>query len=147
MVYAWKLKGLYSQDAQLVGSELERIFATHGSLDPATIVSESVDEAAPLHPLFEWNNDAAAEKYRQHQARQIVRSIVTVSESPSGPVETRAFVRTQVTYEPLNIAMQSQDKVEYLLQRAMMELHDFQRRYDSLEALRPVFAAIDEVTA
>lgn len=145
MTYQWKVKGLYPVEAQTAASELERIYDAYGQLDPADIVKESESETAPLHPCFEWDDGRAAQKYREHQAQGILRAIVTVAEAPSGPVETRAFVRTQEAYEPIAVAMQSEDKMVLLLKRAMSELHDFQRRYDSLAALQPVFRAIDSV--
>lgn len=145
MIYSWKLQGLYQIEAQTAGNELERIYAQTGRLDPATIVRESESEDAVLHPLFEWNDREAAKQYREHQARQIVRALVTVAPTPTGPVQARAFVRTEVTYEPLSVALQSTDKARYLLQKALAELTDFQHRYNTLEALQPVFQAIDDL--
>jgi hypothetical protein len=39
------------------------------SLTPAVVVEESRDEAALLHPMFEWDDASAAERYRQGMAR------------------------------------------------------------------------------
>lgn len=63
MVYSWKMTGLYQIPAQAAGEELARICKEHGGeMSPQTIVEESRPEAAPLHPVFEWNDTVAAEE-------------------------------------------------------------------------------------
>ena len=43
-----------------------------GRLTPEIIVNGARSPTSPLHDLFEWDNTAAAEKWRLHQAREIV---------------------------------------------------------------------------
>lgn len=147
MVYRWKLPGVIPVDAQTAGEELQRICTEHGGLDPADIVDESRDTSAPLHPCFEWNDEVAAEKYRQTQAAQIVRSIVTVEETRSGPQEVRAFVHVQQKYHPISVVVNSADQMEELLKTALDELQAFRRKYSALSRLAPVIKAIDDVVA
>ena len=106
-------------DAQVAGEELQRIYREKGALNPAEIVDESRDSAAPLHPCFEWDDVAAAEKYRQTQAQMIVRSIVTVQETPNRePVETRAFVSVRQEYKPIEVVTSSEEQMQELLKTA-----------------------------
>ena len=104
-------------DAQDVGEELERIHAQHGSLKPADIVDESRPEDAVLHPVFEWDDQEAAEEYRKWQARYLVRSVVTVKED--GKTDS-AFVHVQITegYQPMSVVVSTPD----MLQSAKNEL-------------------------
>lgn len=56
-----------------------------GRLLPADVVEAARDPASPLHSHFEWNDSAAAEKYRLDQARTLIRSVkieVTVRDVP-----------------------------------------------------------------
>ena len=147
MVYRWKLPGVIPVDAQTAGEELGRIYEKRGALDPADIVDESRDSKAPLHPCFEWNDAAAAEKYRQSQAALIVRSIVTVEESTSGPQEVRAFVHVKENYHPISVVVNSEEQMEELLKMALDELKAFQRKYSVLLQLSPVMEAIKDVVA
>lgn len=147
MVYRWKLPGVIPVDAQTAGEELQRIYEERGGLSPAYIVDESRDTSAPLHPCFEWDNEAAAEKYRQTQAAQIVRSIVTVEETGSSPQEVRAFVHVQEKYHPISVVVNSEEKMEELLKTALAELQAFRRKYSTLSQLAPVMKAIDEVVS
>ena len=148
MIYKWKLPGLIPVDAQTAGEELERIYHEKGALNPADIVDESRDSAAPLHPCFEWDDIAAAEKYRQTQAMQIVRSIITIQESDKEKSqEVRAFVHVQESYHPISVVIGSKEQMEELLASALSELKAFQRKYNSLVELSPVFDAIEKVSA
>lgn len=147
MVYRWKLPGVIPVDAQTAGEELQRIFAERGELEPAHIVAESRDVGAPLHPCFEWNDEVAAEKYRQTQAAKIVRSILTVEETTSGPQEVRAFVHVQEKYCPISVVVNNADKMADLLEAALDELKAFRNKYRKLSELSAVMSAIDEVVA
>lgn len=147
MVYRWKLPGVIPVDAQTAGEELSRIYEERGGLNPAEIVDESRDAKAPLHPCFEWNDAEAAEKYRQSQAALIIRSIVTVEESPLGPQEVRAFVHVQENYHPISVVVNNEERMSELLKMALMELAAFRKKYASLEKLAPVFESIEKVSA
>jgi hypothetical protein len=65
-----------------------------GELHAATIVEEARNPRSVLHPLFEWDNDAAAESYRMVQAARIIRrvrvTVIPADDSP--PVTVRAYV-------------------------------------------------------
>jgi hypothetical protein len=67
-------------EAGQAGEELDRIRRNHGRLQPATVVDESRPEEAPLHPAFEWRDEVAAEKFREHQASDLIRQVRVVVE-------------------------------------------------------------------
>ena len=145
MVYQWKIPGIIPTDAQTAGNELDRIYQKHGELNPADIVDESRPDYAPLHPCFEWDDAKAAEKYREHQAGNIVRNITVVCDTQEEPKNVRAFVRVQSTYQPINIVLEDVDKTNELLQSALRELKAFRDKYKTLAALAPVLSAIEQV--
>lgn len=58
--------------------ELQRLYDENRRLTPALVLQEARDPASPLNSLFEWDNDAAAERWRLHQARQLIRSVRVV---------------------------------------------------------------------
>lgn len=147
MVYDWKIKGIYSVDAQTAGEELSRIYEETGSLEPSKIVDESRDENAPLHPCFEWDDYIAAEKYREKQAEGIVRCLVTVVEDEERKDTVRAFVHVKKEYHPIDIVISNEDMTKELLEVALRELRAFKRKYETLSELKPVFDAIDDISA
>lgn len=138
--------GIFPVTAQTAGEELTRIYERRGVLEPAEIVEESRDAAAPLHPCFEWDDAKAAEKYREHQAAKLVRAIVTVEETTKGPQYVRAFPHVEQHYHPIQVILSSEERTEELLHTALRELISFKKKYESLSALNGVFAAIDQLT-
>lgn len=97
MVYEWKKDAagptgkVKAKDA---GKIIKRLEKKHGGATPTAIVDEARPDDSPIHPWFEWDDSAAAEKYRQEQARSMVQQIVVVceSEGEGEPIECRAFV-------------------------------------------------------
>lgn len=147
MVYQWKLPGVMPVDAQVAGNELERVYQKYGNIEPTTVVDESRPASAPLHSCFEWDDAVAAERYRESQACQIIRSIVTVCEDAQTPVTTRAFVNVSDGYTPISVVVNTPNQLEVLLSAAFKELAAFKRKYSTLNQLRPVLDAIDLLTS
>ena len=144
MTYQWKVPGIMPVDAQTVGNELQRIYERDGVIEPETVVAESQTPSAPLHSCFEWDDAKAAHKYRITQAQNIIRAIVVADEAKQP--ETRAFVNVQREYHPVSVVVRNPEKREILLQNALNELRWFERKYNALQELSNVFAAIKEVT-
>lgn len=144
MTYQWKVPGIMPVDAQTAGNELQRIYERDGVIEPETVVAESQTPSAPLHSCFEWDDEKAAHKYRITQAQNIIRAIVVVDEAKQP--ETRAFVNVQREYHPVSVVVRNPEKREILLQNALNELRWFERKYNTLQELSNVFAAIKEVT-
>ena len=144
MTYRWKVPGIMPVDAQTAGNELQRIYERDGVIEPETVVAESQTPSAPLHSCFEWDDEKAAHKYRITQAQNIIRAIVVVDDAKQP--ETRAFVNVQREYHPVSVVVRNPEKREILLQNALNELRWFERKYNTLQDLSNVFAAIKEVT-
>lgn len=148
MIYKWKLPGMYPVDANTAGEEIAAIYNEKGRCDPADVVERSRPEVAPLHSCFEWDDAEAAEKYREEQARGMIRSLSVVVESTpdiDAPVTVRAFHHVEHTYQPISVVVNDEDKMTELLQRAMCELDSFKRKYSQLSELKPIFREIDKL--
>jgi hypothetical protein len=97
-------------DAEAVGVELERIHAEREGLRPAEVVEEARPKTAALHPAFEWNNGVAGEKWREHQARKLIRSIEVVEDRDGEePLATKVYVHVQDAYHPVEQVIRSPD--------------------------------------
>lgn len=81
--------------AEVVGCALSELHAQHGSLSPSAVLEAARPEASPLHPVFQWNNDKAAEEYRMWQARELIRNVRVVRE---GGDSVAAFVHVDKHY-------------------------------------------------
>lgn len=152
MIYQWKDGSMPKVDAQAAGQEMERLRTMrNGRLEAKDLVEQSRDPSAPLHPAFEWDNDAAAEAYRIDQARYLIRSIevVVLPEPEAKPV--RAFVSVRRdddrSYTSVAHAMSDPELRQQVLDNALRELEAWRNRYAELVELANVFAAIDEARA
>lgn len=143
--YEWKTSGLFKVDANIAGQELERIYKRDGAIDPSVIVDESRPDNAPLHDCFEWDDEKAAQLYRERQARTMIANVVMVGE-PKKETYTRAFVHVEHEYRPLKVVLENKDMTQELLRNALRELKCFEAKYRELSDLAPVFDAIQKVT-
>lgn len=149
MIYQWKSGARIRADANAAGAQFEALEKSVG-LSAETVLDANRPEDAPLHDEFEWQDDIAAEEWRKHQARHLINCICITAESedePEAPV--RAFFKTTESreYENLQTIITHADKRRALLETALRELTAFERKYHTIEALTPVFRAIEEVRA
>ena len=145
MVYQLKPGSRIKSAAAVVGAECERL-EREGRLTAKELVNENRPEDAPLHKEFEWRDDVAGELWREHQARNIINSVIVVGDEQQEPV--RAFFNIEVsepTYHSIETIMQSTDRRAALLKSALRELETFRTKYETLSELSRVFDAIREV--
>lgn len=138
--------------AQVAGDELERIrVKSNGQMTPRAVVDESRPDDAPLHPVFEWDDEVAAEAWREEQARYVIRSVAVVYEEAPQQEPQRAFVSVSVekrpSYTSTAAALSDADLRQQVLQRALSELASWRKRYAELNELAKVFTAIDKIAA
>ena len=147
MIYQWKTK-YFKSDPQQAGELCEELSKTIG-LTPKNLVDASREEDAPLHKDFEWDNSKAAEAFREHQARILIRNLITVDVVSEQSEPVRAFYNIENSnvnagiYESAVSIMSSDEKRAILLRNAKEELNRFKRKYSALKELSDVFKAID----
>ena len=145
-MYSFKKGSFIKADANVAGAMCEQLEKTIG-LTPKNLLDANRAEDAPLHSCFEWNDGEAAEKYRESQARHIINCLCLKTEQKeTEPV--RAFFNIEKTvYESTGIIIQQEDKRTALLRQALRELEAFQRKYNTLKELKPVFDAVEQISA
>jgi hypothetical protein len=80
-------------DQAEIEKAVRRIHERDGVCSPRAFVDAARPEESRLHNLFDWDDAAAAESWRQHQARaHIARVKILVEERP-----TPAFVHVTIT--------------------------------------------------
>lgn len=149
--YAWSPGARYSGDAQKVGTEIERIRkAGAGSLEPEAVVEHARSHNSVLHTYFEWDDEKAAHSYRVSQAGDLIRAVqVDITRSNiEKPKTIRAFVSVKQggerSYTSTLHAMNDQQLRAQVLATAWAELLALRRKYEHLEELGRIFAAMDE---
>lgn len=136
-------------------AELKQIQADEpdGLLKPADVVNFARNPDTELHKHFEWDDSEAAARFRIEQARGLIQR-VWVTVLPNEAVAHRAFVsllpdRTSAGggYRDIESVMTDPIKTRSYLETALAEFRALQRKYHSVEALAPVYSALDRVTA
>jgi len=108
----------------------------------------------PTHEFFEWDDSAAASRYRVQQARYLLRTIHVIVESNEVEIETRAFVHVSVSepeqetrkvYTTVQYALSDDDLKRQVIEEALRQLENWRARWSQYTELATVFAAIDKV--
>lgn len=145
MVYQWKPASYIRADPNAAGAICEELEKT-GGLTPKRLLDASRPKDAPLHGEFEWNNQVAAEKYREGQARHIIQCLVVKPEQEGAePVRAWFPVTEPNSYTNVAVILKRADMKSAMLQRAIRELEAFQKKYTNLKELDELFQAIDRV--
>lgn len=146
VINSWKINGLFPVSADTAKAEFDRIYEKYGVLTTKDIVDESREETATLHKCFEWNDEVAAEKYRQKQAGDMIRCLVSVvkHDDSDAPIAVRAIVKTDEKYEPITVTMRSDDKKAVLFADVLNDIDRFKKKYSALSELSAVFDAMSD---
>jgi hypothetical protein len=127
-------------------NELERIRADHGGeLIPKTVVLESKPVTAPLHPVFEWRNAVAADRYREWQARNVIKAVrIVVIDETGEKVSEPAFVSVRVVaedgklsryYQQTDVAITRPDEWMSAIAQAQLKLNAAEQAIKDLQRI------------
>jgi hypothetical protein len=154
MTYQWGRKTL-PVSAQVAGEEIERIADQEGFCTPSRLVEVAEAESSPLHPLFTWDNEVAASNWRTHEARQVLNNLVVSVKVDGKAVNAPAFISVGHTaktreagegYRPVSVVVSTPEFSEEALGEAVSRLYALRKRYEAIEALTPVWSALEAVT-
>lgn len=135
-------------------AELEDIkVAAGGDLTPAAVVDRAADDDNVLHNAFDWDDESAAEKHRLATARNLIRSIQIIpaekTEASAVSVYHNVVAATgeeetpRKVYRDIEEIMADPIARSELLRSSINEIMRFRRRYDALQELSKIHAAID----
>lgn len=146
MVYQWKIASRIKVDPQIVGEICENLEHTIG-LNAKNLVKVSEPIDSPLHNEFEWNDNEAANLYRENQARHIINCLCVKTETP-GITPIKAYFKVEPNtsnYDNINLILSNEDKYTKLLNQAIQELKWFKQKYEKLIDLKSIFDQIEEL--
>lgn len=110
-------------------------------LTAAAVLKRARDPKNPLHRFFEWDDSAAAERFRLIQASRLVRDVRLVIDTPSGEQRSvRAFLHVVTDrghcYEPTLEVMESPRLSAQVIDEIRQSLDHLQRKMETYEELR-----------
>lgn len=152
MIYQWRSEKIkYAVPASTVGKVFEKIEKKKGSVSSKDVLDSARPESSPIHSIFEWDDEKAAEAYRLGQATSLICNLMIVTEENESeePIKVRAFVNVSDGKEGSYIgavrAMTDSECREKVLQDAMAELSAFKAKYNHLTEFSKLFTVIDNL--
>lgn len=142
--------GFFKNPPEVAGKVFQQLRESEAGLTPRSLVEASRDEAAPLHNEFEWDDSVAAEKYREEQARCMIRHLI-IERTDIQEVRTakdRAFVftgRKDAGYVPLAEALVNKEWRTNLMKAARRDMNYFVSKYERLEELADVIEPMKQI--
>lgn len=141
--------------AKVVGPELMKIEQKYGAIKPGDVVREAEQKGSSLHDYFTWDDKVAGQKYREDEARQIIRSIRIIK--PEIKLSDQPVVRAIFSVDPhdketsfqgtsyINFGrvMARKEYRDQVLATAHNELIEWERRYRHLLDFFGAEASID----
>ena len=149
MIYEWKYN--MPIKAQIVGEHFERLEKQQGHITPKIVLESARSETSAIHPCFEWNDDVAAEKYRETQAGLLIRNLtvkmIETGEKQTEPVRAYVSIKQSDSSEFISLqnVLKDDELTQKMLEQAKNELNAFAKKYSALQELSKVFEAIAEV--
>ncbi|KKL74096.1 hypothetical protein LCGC14_2068310 [marine sediment metagenome] len=149
---------LKASKATVAGRELDRLTKMNGGLTAEAVVDSARGRSSPLHDFFEWDDSAAAERYRQEQARHLMRCVVVLYDDPEikSDQPIRAFiafetppegVRDDGRYIAMHRILTHAELREQLVDEALVEHVRWEKRYAHLRELAEIVKARQRVEA
>lgn len=146
MAYSYSygnVASLFKNPAEVAGVVCQKLADSETGLTPKALVDASRDVNAPLHNEFEWDDTIAAEKYREEQARCIIRHLIIIRTDIQEirKNKDRSFVSTgenDKAYVPLDKALSNEVWKNNLLKAAKADMKTFIYKYNRLAELTGV---------
>lgn len=150
-------------DAQVVGPELDLIATEEGGITPASVVARAATPGTALNEwdsekhYFEWNDEKAADAFREGQARRLIKAVVIKVDTGTETLKTKAFYSVALDdrarrYQPISEISQDPTMVQQIRDRFHNELIRIDQSYKAYLAFveferefGAVFEAIDAV--
>ena len=137
------------KDPQAVGDKLQELRDKHKGLTASIVIEDAKNKKSVLHGAFEWNDSKAAHEWRLHSARHLMRAVITKELDSSGEIRYQpafVFVKTEEgpRYESLARVLDDDEMRLQVINRALKEFEQWQKRYEEYEEFLSVFESFDK---
>ena len=138
------------KDPQVVGERLHELRNNYGPLTPEIILQDAEDKNSVLHKAFEWNDSNAADEWRKHTARHLMRAVITKELDASGEIRCQPvfiFVKTEEgpRYETVARVQSDGELRHQVIQRAFAEHNQWKKRYKEYKELLSIFQEAEKI--
>lgn len=122
--------------------ELQRIYEDRQRLTPRDVVDVARDPQHPLHSRFEWDDSVAGPKWREQQARELIRSVrIQYIDRAGRPSDVRAFHAVRgpdgrSSYRPAEEIVENEVVTAVLLAEMEREWRQLRARWERFDEFR-----------
>lgn len=125
-----------------------RMLEKRGLLKPEDVVEFAKNPKTALHEVFVWDDTEAAHLWRLHQARNLIRVVVSVNESTGKEERIYVSLRSDRSedgggYRQLVKVLSDSEQREELLRDAYEEWQYYKAKYRELKELASGFEEMD----
>jgi len=113
-----------------------------GNLTASSVVVAAQADDHPLHVCFEWDDSVAGHKYREDQARELIRSVRVTYKTDGNEEYIRYFVSVQ---EPEGRAYHPSDEVAHDELLTVIVLREMEREWRQMESRYGHFKEFSEM--
>lgn len=124
---------------------LQSVYDRRGELTPALVVAEASPEDHPLHDRFEWDDSVAGPKYREVQARELIRSVRIVYREKTGKEPERSTRYWQSVRGPTGHVYKPSEEIVQDEVLTQIVLRDMERDWRALKERYGHFAEFVEM--
>lgn len=166
--YQWTDGSHHKADPASVAERFRAIYEAQKQITPAAVVADARPAKSVLHPEFTWDDKAAAELYREHEAAYVMRSHMTVYEIKSDrgsevQPPQRTIVKLELrgadepqsddakrwvqpgSYAPLVAILDDEEARRLYVRNAWLDLRSQQRKYRDVSEFAMIWDAVDLV--
>lgn len=120
-----------------VRDSLLAILERDGEITVSAVLAEAKNENSPLHREFEWNQEKAAQRYLEIQARNLIKRVnVSIERDEEKLVHVPSVTyRSEGAYRPVGAVIQSMSEFERAMSQATGKLKAAHRDVELLERM------------
>jgi len=125
------IKGVSAQE---IGEELTTIYTDQGKLTAPIIVDAARPEDAVLHPVFEWDDTIAGERWREHEARNLIK-VVEVEETKDETISVSPVflhVPDQGEYHTTEVVLNEPSKLASAVAQLQRQISGLERTLNTI---------------
>jgi hypothetical protein len=139
--------------SEMVHGELEAIRKKNSSkiLQPIDVVNKAKFKTNPLHRFFEWDDGAAAQKFRLMQAGMLIKTVVKVIDHGHGKKTVSAYVNKSTYkagrasgYEPTGMVVKRKNDRDMLIESKVRQLDRLRQEMEGISELGGVSVDIEQ---
>jgi len=142
-----------AKKAQVYGECLDKISEkNNNTITPYYVIEEARSPRNPLHEVFDWDDNSAAEKYRLEQARHLINHLVVEVRYDHTKKEQKAFFNvtdrineddSERVYVNFERVLSDPEKREQVVGNALKELYYWKEKYNDYKEFGKIFMAIE----